>query len=370
MIISGGDNGVLTAYSRVGKKLGDFTGHNDEVWAVTPSPDGRYLVSGAHDQTVRLWNLKSRELLATLFYGRDGEWVMWTPQGYYDASGPGAEMIGWQINHSPDQAPDYVTGAQLRKSLHRPDIIARAIQLASAEAAVKEAYGTHFKLSDLLAKPVPRFRIVSPAANATFSGGGTEVEIALEPTPDPVKLIRVQVNGREIAEQVPHQGGGFTPGILKIPVPLAKGRNAIHLVAVNESGETPADLVVTHPGDGDLDRRGTLYILAIGVDKYPNIPGHDLRSGPTHNRRQGAKPHRPAHRPRWQSIEGLHEATSLTHQAEGSIQFEQVVQRKLNETVARLLCARCPGPVVSRRRRLKCSQAEPAARSPGFGLAR
>ena len=34
---------------------------------------------------------------------------------------------------------------------------------------------------------------------------------------------------------------------------------------------------VAHEGEGDLDKRGTLYILAIGVDKYPNLPGNDLR---------------------------------------------------------------------------------------------
>ena len=278
-IISGGGTGKITAYDRAGKKLsnGDFIGHEGVVWTVAPSPDGRFLVSGGSDQTVRLWNLKTRELLVTLFYGQDGEWVMWTPQGYYDASGPGAELIGWQINHGAEKEAEYVTAAQLRKSLNRPDIVARAIRLASAEAAVKEAYGTNFKLAELLGRPVPHFRIVSPAANAALGGGRAEVEIALEATPNPVKLIRIQVNGRQIAEHLPKLGGGFAPGALKFAVPLAKGRNTIRLTAVNESGETPTDVIVTHEGDGDLDRRGTLHILAIGVDKYPNIPGKDLR---------------------------------------------------------------------------------------------
>ena len=134
-VVSGGGNGVLTAYDRAGNKLGDFVGHEGDVWAVAPSPDGRFLVSGADDQTVRLWNLKTRELLVTLFRGTDGEWVMWTPQGYYAASGPGSELIGWQINHGPEHEAEYVTAAQLRKHLNRPDIVARAIQLASAEAS-------------------------------------------------------------------------------------------------------------------------------------------------------------------------------------------------------------------------------------------
>jgi uncharacterized caspase-like protein len=30
-------------------------------------------------------------------------------------------------------------------------------------------------------------------------------------------------------------------------------------------------VVLTHEGDGDLDKRGTLYILAIGVDQYPKL---------------------------------------------------------------------------------------------------
>src|SRR5262249_15581763 len=144
-VISGGANGELIAYSREGKSLGKFVGHVSEVWAVAPSPDGRYLLSGSDDQTVRLWNLKSRELLVTLFQGRDGEWVMWTPQGFYAASGPGAELIGWQINRGPLREADYITAAQLRTHLNRPDIVARAIQLASAEAAAKEAHGADFK---------------------------------------------------------------------------------------------------------------------------------------------------------------------------------------------------------------------------------
>ena len=59
------------------------------------------------------------------------------PQGYYTASGPGSELIGWQINHGPDHEAEYVTAAQLRKSTEPAPIVARAVQLASAEEAVK-----------------------------------------------------------------------------------------------------------------------------------------------------------------------------------------------------------------------------------------
>ena len=98
IVVSGGGTGNFAAYARDGSYLGSFAGHEDIVWALAPSPDGRLLISGGGDQTVRLWNLKTRELLVTLFDGPDGEWAMWTPQGYYTGS-PGADkMVGWQIN--------------------------------------------------------------------------------------------------------------------------------------------------------------------------------------------------------------------------------------------------------------------------------
>jgi WD40 repeat protein len=271
-IISAGDNGVLAAYNLKGEQIGEFIGHESDVWAVTPSPDGRLLVSGSADHTVRLWNIKTRELITTLFYGVDGEWVMWTPQGYYTGSAGSDKIVGWQINRGVDQAADVVGADQLRQHLNRPDIVERAIILGSADAAVREAPGTTFQLADLLKRPVPRFRVVSPTSGSTEAAGRAIVKLAIENTPDPVKAIRVQVNGRQIEEQTPEiDSGGFAAGEHILSVPLGNGRNEIRVSLSNAIGEKAESLVLMHEGEGDLDRRGTLFILAIGVDKYPGL---------------------------------------------------------------------------------------------------
>jgi WD40 repeat protein len=270
-IISGGNNGLLFAYNLKGERLGKFVGHESDVWAVAPSPDGRLLVSGSGDQTARLWNLKTRELIVTLFRGTDGEWVMWTPQGYYTGS-PGADkIVGWQINKGVDQVPDYVGADQLRQHLNRPDIVEKAIKFASAEQAVREAPGTTFKLADLLSRPVPRFKIISPRADEVQRGGRAVVKIAIEATPDPIKAIRVQVNGREIGDVTPDIGSGGFGGERMLLVPLAKGKNEVRITLTNAIGEKAEVLTLNHEGEGALDKRGTLYILAIGVDKYPRL---------------------------------------------------------------------------------------------------
>ena len=281
-LISGG-NTYLADYDLRGRVRGRFIGHEGEVWSLAAAPDGSLLVSGGNDQTLRLWNLATRELIVTLFYGSDGEWVMWTPQGYYTGS-PGADkIVGWQVNKGPESAAEYVTADQLRAHLNRPDIIERAIILRSAEAAVREAPGTTFKLADLLARPVPRFKVVSPSAGSTHQGGHVTVGIAIEATPDPIRVIRVQVNGRQVKELTPAVDSGGFAGAQDLEIPLAAGPNEVRITLANGIGETTEAFGLVHAGQGELDRRGTLHILAVGVDDYKGLgnkcgpQGCDLR---------------------------------------------------------------------------------------------
>ncbi|KOR27148.1 hypothetical protein TI05_19640, partial [Achromatium sp. WMS3] len=158
----GGTDGVLTAYNRQGQKLGDFVGHTGVIWAVAVASDGKLLVSGSDDQTVRLWNVATRELLLTIFRHKDGEWVAWTPQGYYAASPNGDNMVGWQLNRGPEHTPDYVGADQLRAKLYKPDILTQTIQLRSAKQAIAQAPQTNFKLAQIATAQPPKFQIIKP----------------------------------------------------------------------------------------------------------------------------------------------------------------------------------------------------------------
>jgi WD40 repeat protein/uncharacterized caspase-like protein len=273
-IISGGSWGVLSAYDRVGKKLGDFVGHEGDVFALAPSPDSRFLVSGAADQTLRLWNLKTRELLVTLFRGADGEWAMWTPQGYYAASPDGDTLIGWQINHGPGKEADYVRASQLARRLYRPDIVARAIELASANAALAE-FGAPANIIDLLriSRP-PVFNILLPPDGSNAAYNPASVVIRVAANNDPVDGFDLSVNGRQVATRdLRSLAGRDTAEFDKsFDVPLEKGENRIRIAVRNAIGETARELLLHFAGTAAPAKRGTLYVVAVGVDEYVNFP--------------------------------------------------------------------------------------------------
>lgn len=299
--ITGGGNGWLTAFDTTGRKLGDFIGHTSDIWAVAVSGDGRYVISGGDDQTLRLWNAATRENVVTLFYGQDGEWILWTPQGYYAASPSGDKYVGWQINMGEDKAARFVTASQLKRHFYRPDIIRRALELASARAAISEANNTDFALGELITRSPPIFSVTAPVDGSGVGRSPTDLILGIGANLDSVEGYDVSVNGRRvISKSDPLPGGRNSEDHeVNFQIPLSSGENEVEIVAYNAVGKTAKKLTVEHTGEPDLDKRGTLYILSIGVDIYENFPKNNLdfaeidaisivdilktRAGPLHN---------------------------------------------------------------------------------------
>ena len=78
------------------------------------------------------------------------------------------------------------------------------------------------------------------------------MKIDVEAVPDPIKVIRVQVNGRQVDEITPEVGsGGFAAGLRTLDVPLGKGRNDIRITLSNAIGDKAETITLDLEGDGD-----------------------------------------------------------------------------------------------------------------------
>ncbi len=99
-----------------------------EVWGVNASRDGRILVEARVDGTIRWHRAEDgQELLALQILPNGQEptkwdWVLWTPEGFYEAT-PGAQnVLKWVVNHGPDRAATTLPVSAIAK-LHRPNAL-------------------------------------------------------------------------------------------------------------------------------------------------------------------------------------------------------------------------------------------------------
>jgi WD40 repeat protein len=77
-----------------GKEVQKLTGHQGGVLSVAVTPDGRYIVSGSLDQTVRVWERDTGKEVQKLTGHQD--WVRSvavTPDGRYIVSGSNDETV-------------------------------------------------------------------------------------------------------------------------------------------------------------------------------------------------------------------------------------------------------------------------------------
>jgi WD domain, G-beta repeat len=154
-----GSSFALAAYDDTGAPKWRWISRS-EIWAVNASKDGRVVVAADNDGSIR-WHRADdgRELLALQVLPnkeRDPtkwDWVLWTPEGFYEAT-PGAEgVLKWVTNHGPD-SPATTLPVSAIPRLHRRDALplvlqeletARALGIAELTAgrlAVQKATGS------------------------------------------------------------------------------------------------------------------------------------------------------------------------------------------------------------------------------------
>ena len=267
-----GTEWYLRSYDRTGK----------ELWrrpvpgiarGVNIPRGGKFVVVAYGDGTIRWLRLSDGvELLALFVNAKTREWVLWTPQGYYASSAAGDQYIGWQLNKGWEHAGEFITAARLKKHLYRPDIVKRAFALASTEAAIKEAGLSGFKLADLTSHKPPEFHIDGPGDKSRVEASPLPIKLEFAANEDPLTGFDVKVNGRQVTPRAVRDIASTSAAKTSaLNIPLEKGENHIQVTAHNAVGDSVRDMVVYLDHEGVLDKKGKLFILAIGVDKYPKL---------------------------------------------------------------------------------------------------
>jgi WD40 repeat protein len=290
VVISGGANGTLTSYAtRSGSKLRDFVGHTGDVLAVAISPNGQWLVSGSADQTVRLWNISTGALMMTLFESRNGQWVSYTPSGYYASSAYGDGYVGWHINRGAQRTAAYYPANSLATQFRYDSVVlnylgfggnlVQALERANQTRPSWQPPIVQFRFEELPQFAPPSVYLMEPGVDTTVKADRIQVRAkAYSATNEPVTELTFLVNGRQVDprwwQAVGRPSTNYSGRYAEIygTLPLPESVNRISIVAKNRfnTAEPQTIEVKRIGGTGELERifQPDIYVFSVGISNY------------------------------------------------------------------------------------------------------
>jgi WD40 repeat protein len=272
----GFDRGLIVLNSSSGQPIYELPGHTDAVWAVTPSPDDRYLLTASCDQTLEIWNLANYELVMSLFFAGD-EWIAWTPRGYYAASLAGESLMGWHVQTSPDKMAEFYSASLFHQAWYRPDVIRRILPLGNPLAALREADRQRQIDSQpiLIKDHLPPKVTLELMPAQPDRADRRQLTLRAKATPagsEAVDSLTLLVDGRptpvESRKTTAVDASPPTGGIdVEWTTTLSPGEHL--LVAKADSALSFQFSQPLHVGAGEkLERLPRLFVLAVGISSY------------------------------------------------------------------------------------------------------
>ena len=269
-ILSGSRDKTLKLWEvSSGREVRTFEGHKSHVSSAAFSANGEYAISTSSDSTVRLWSIKSGKEIAMIINFKGEEWVIMTPEGFFNSSTKGAENLNVKVGNIVSSID------QFYNALYRPDLV-RAKLHGDPEGIVADANAKTNLASLLTQGSAPRITFVSPKESSIKK---RNVEVALDVLDQGGGIGKVvwKING--VTVSVEEQGRGIEVKKLvttfKEPVriwkilTLSPGANVIEVIAYNAGGgiaSKPARLSVILKDA--ISEKPALYVLAVGINRY------------------------------------------------------------------------------------------------------
>jgi len=256
-IITGGwDQQIILWETKTGKKIKTFSGHAGIVASLDFSSDGKYFVSTSSDGTVRLWDVSAGREVAQFITFVDGEWIVITPEGYFNSSPGGAKHISLRIGNRVFPIDN------LYEKFFSPVYIASVLQGKKVEAIDDIRRGI---------KPPPDIRIISPLPNTRFKADTITIKVAAKDMGGGIDEIRLYHNGKALGDD---QRGLKLVGVgaelvRDYTVTLVDGLNTFQVVGFSKdrTQSNPVEIAVLLEAP---PRNVSLYVFVVGINKYKN----------------------------------------------------------------------------------------------------
>jgi hypothetical protein len=242
---------------------GKLPGESYGTMAALFSPKGDRIYSAHTGGAVKVWNTEDVSLLLDMVGFSDGQWLSFTPDGYYDCSAYGDRYVSWRRGQEVFPLERY------SELYRRPSVI---------EDVLRGGYTPAAGLATI--DDPPAVLLHAPRDGQLFAFGSEELEVVVDMRATDRKRIgslTLLLNDRQIARDQlidwTELERSDTALHVRCRIRVLPGRNSIEAVAVNAARvrSRAARAVVTVETESQLNPN--LYVLAVGSDNYaPHYP--------------------------------------------------------------------------------------------------
>jgi WD40 repeat protein/uncharacterized caspase-like protein len=270
LLASGGTDNTIKIWDvATQKELRTFTGHTSGIESIDFSPDGRLLASASDDGSTFLWDAQTGEHLLTLISLDDGgEWMVVTPQGLFDGTPVSWNQILWRYNQETfNVAPIEWFFNEFYYPGLLADIFAGKRPKVSQDVSKKDRR-----------QPIVKVSLTGQAPDSTVATRTVKVRIDVSDAPpdkdnpkgagaQDVRLFRngslVKVWHGDVLKGQPNVS-------LEEEITVTAGPNRLVAYGFNRDNVKSKDAPFVFSGADTLKRKGTAYIIAVGVNEYAN----------------------------------------------------------------------------------------------------
>ncbi len=278
-----------------GKLVMNFHGHKLRVYSAVFTADGKRIITGSGDGTMRLWDVASGQEISSSIGFINNEWIIITPEGYYNSSTRGHEYINVRRGNK-------VYGIdQFYDVFYRPDIVAAKLKGEDIKGLVT------LTVDEAISNPPPtvKFSVIptstgDPKVKVCYrvqsTGGGIgEIrlfqngkliksdgfyrEAAAQSTTSSLKLATL--NSRAVYQDMRSLTlkAKQSPGAVLVrpksdlvnecvELETIAGENEISLTAFNAPNTVQSVMGTASFISTRVQEEAHLYILAVGIDRY------------------------------------------------------------------------------------------------------
>lgn len=208
-----------------------------------------------------LYNPSTKSEIAKLYAFTDGEWVVITPEGYFNASPNGAKHLNVRVGNN-------VYGVdQFYSKFYRPELVKLA--LAGKEIPKGEM------LTDIASqKPAPAVEILSPRSGITVSDDRIKITVKLKDNGGGIGDVSIYLNGSQIANDtrgvVIKGKESSSEKALDFNISLMEGNNDIKIIAFNKEGSMESIPAILSVFSKVVLQKPNLYAIVVGINEYKN----------------------------------------------------------------------------------------------------